>query len=321
MSDHTVALFWYVPRLLLVFTLFRASRGNVLSKYPWFYMYVVAEIVSEVPLAVLNHVSPASYLLWYDRRDCLTTFLAWCMLLEVPRSVLPRQQRADSLTRFTWAMFYGVMFSYAVVSPAMAILAACVVVAEMFRYVLSPKEALEKFFRFLRVAIAGAILCGAAAYMELPPPGGKTSFLARLALQRDLHGAHIALMLAILAVLFYRRIPLDKALKGMFLGYAVYDATTLVAFSLRLHVGHPLFSGWSVLGAIALTISSIIWLISFWSYHPNRPGIALESEAAPRGMYEGIAAHALRLMARGGLTALRRARAWASLSPAKSPLS
>jgi len=321
-------VFWgyvllYVMLFLVALILFRALRNRSFSKYLLFCVYLVSVLIGEAFFLVASHVTHVRSVRWSGVLWILWMFFTCGMLLEIPRSVLPRQQRADNLTRFTWVAFYGVMFCYAIISTAMAIPVGCVIVAEILRYVLSPHEKLEKFFRFLRVAIAAVILYGSVGYMRLPPTGtaNKGLFVAGLTLTRDFRLAQVVLMLAIVAVLFFYRIPLGKNLKGMLLGFGVYAGAQIVLYSLRLRVGHPLFGGWLNLTSLSYALCALIWLVSFWSYHPNPPSavlarIALESEAEPRGMYEGIAAHALRVMARGGLAALRRVRA--SFWPAKS---
>jgi len=282
-------------------------------------------------LDVTHRISPATFWHWESDLGFLTLPLTLGMFLEIPRSTLPREQKTDNLTRFTWLAFYVVLFCYSVLSVAMTMLAACVIAAEIFRYVLSARHNLEKFFRFLRVAIAGTIFWAAVETMGLPefvPHNNKPTWLARLTLTRNFDAIEAIFILAILAMLFYYRIPLGKNLKGMFLGSGLFLGTTVALYSVRLYAGHPLFQRWmewTYLTNITYDICMVIWLVSFWNYHPNPPSPVLaEIQAAsePQGNYEGITAHALRVVfGPRGYAGRAFARAWASLSPAKSPLS
>jgi len=305
--DVFVLSFWGAV-LLNVVLLYRAFRGRFLSKYPFFYAYLGFVFADRVFMRAIRSLRPELYRSLEWPMGFVTMFLACGILLDLSRSIVPHEQRADNLTRLTWLVFYGVMFCFATVYVRTAILVGCVIVAEILRYVLTPRENLEKFLRVFRVAIAGAVFGGVVASLALPPRGEKAVFLARVALERDFRVVQVALVLAILAVLFYRGIPLGKNGRGRVLAYGLYAITVLVMDSLRLYLGHPPFELWLNVQPIAYEICVVVWLASLWNYHPNPPSAVLASMYADTDLaYEGITAHALRALDALATSAIARA--------------
>ncbi len=99
--------------------------------------------------------------------------------------------------------------------------------------------------------------------------------------EKNLRAAELILLISILAVISYYRVPLGKNLKGIILGYGLVVASVVIGGALRSYKGDSfqgIFSGIRVYSYMA---SLIVWTVALWSVHPNpvpkRP-IRLESD-------------------------------------------
>jgi hypothetical protein len=99
--------------------------------------------------------------------------------------------------------------------------------------------------------------------------------------EKDLRAAELILLISILAVISYYRVPLGKNLRGIILGYGLVVTSVVMDGALRSYKGdsfQAIFSGIRVYSYIA---SLIIWTVALWSVYPNpipkRP-IRLESD-------------------------------------------
>jgi hypothetical protein len=116
------------------------------------------------------------------------------------------------------------------------------------------------------------VLMGAAAGAVF------TRFLIRLGAQplRDLVPSAIELeanlrfvqsgvLVAMVFVIFYYRIPLNRNVAGLLSGYALFIAVIVASLTLRSTLGVQFQSWWSTLQPMAYLSTVIIWCIGLWS--------------------------------------------------------
>ena len=78
------------------------------------------------------------------------------------------------------------------------------------------------------------------------------------------------LLLAIFGTVAYFGISMGRNLKGMFLGYGVYVAASLVILAFQAYQGIGFDTKWYMLQPLSYDVGLIAWLAGLWSYSPPR---------------------------------------------------
>lgn len=114
-------------------------------------------------------------------------------------------------------------------------------------------------------------------------------------LERDLRAAQIAILVGILAVIAYFRIPLGRNLKGIISGYGLFLASSVVTLAVHSYAGTGFDKIWVIVQPFAYLICLFIWCFTIWAYHPNPlPGFSRELpdypeySASARTVLEGV---------------------------------
>jgi hypothetical protein len=145
-------------------------------------------------------------------------------------------------------------------------LIGCGIIAEVLRGTLSlvvRGRLVTNTLYILLISICGWL---AASYL-----GARNDMhgLRNILLEKDFRLAQSLLLLGLAGSLLYYRIPVGKNLKGMFVGYGLYVAVSLVTLAVRVY-REPTFS--PLLAAVqpfSYVIALLIWTIALWTYHPN----------------------------------------------------
>ena len=134
-------------------------------------------------------------------------------------------------------------------------------------------QALKKYRGVVRVA-NGLLLCILAAVMLKTIAGavsgsGWSPGETMAALERDMRALQAALLLVIIALLAYYKIPTGKNLMGIVVGYSCYVATSVVCLGFGSLPGFGPRPAWRSVQPIAYLATLLIWCSTLWSYHPN----------------------------------------------------
>lgn len=158
-------------------------------------------------------------------------------------------------TRFYW------------LSQFFTLIVGCGLVLEIFEHVLSSYAGPRKFARSVCLATFGAILFFGLLYARVIRSEAVST--SEIQIERDIRAAQILLFMAILAVIAYYQISLNKNMHGMIQGYGLYLGGSLASLALRAYMGPDFNSVWNAVQPILFDISLVIWLFAFWAYVPD----------------------------------------------------
>jgi len=119
-----------------------------------------------------------------------------------------------------------------------------------------------------------------------------------VALERDFRAVQAVLLIGLLVVIVYFRIPLGRNLWGMMLGYGLFIGTSVIILALRVVLGDSFQMAWRYLQPLSYLTVLLIWCITLWSYH-----------AVPLPETEPRVEHDYRLLAATTRKGLHHARA------------
>jgi hypothetical protein len=122
-----------------------------------------------------------------------------------------------------------------------------------------------------------------------------------ISLERGFRVIQALLLLGIGGVVVYHRIPLNRNLKSMLVGYNLYVSASLIILALRVYIGMRVNPTWRILQPLSYDAALVVWAVGLWSYSPppvphNDVGIKTKSRKV------GIMA----LPSRKGLVSLRQ---------------
>ena len=163
--------------------------------------------------------------------------------------------RPDFYPKIYWPMQLGTLFfGYGII-------------LEIFRRVLSPYPGVERFARFLGLAILAAFLAFVVIYPLLAPAPSHINTYVQF--ERSLRAVQAVLLVGILVAISHYEIPLGRNMKGMILGYGLYVGTSLVTLAVRAYAEAWALQHWRYVQGISFDISLVIWLVALWSYGPS----------------------------------------------------
>jgi hypothetical protein len=273
---------WWSGMVLELLILLRAFWGKTLLKYPVFYAFVASTFVPAIILYVQYALGDrATYVRVFLLQQFLVGMVLSCgVILEVLRSILPRGRKTDPLTILAWIGFGAAMFYLAAVYPFMATLVACIIIAEIFRYALTPDGNAERILRISRIVLFGAVVCCVAAYAHAATGVWHADRGAYEVVMRNFDAILAIFWLGIIGTLSYYGLPIGRNLKGIVVGCALVEGTDLIFYTIRCYAG-PSFDGvWNILGPFSYLVSCVIWLVTLWT-PDGAPAAVLPLPAAP----------------------------------------
>ena len=182
------------------------------------------------------------------------SYVAWAVLVDLVRFYLYRI-RPGSYQEFYWG------------SELVSILAAYGVILEIY------KRALENYPGPARHAqnLLLFVLCVTAAKVvvnTLSSPS-RSWVLAIAELGRNLRDVQGALLIVMLGLFAYYRIPAGRNLRGLICGYAFFIATTISSLAFRARLRNELSLLMQKLQPVLYLIALLIWCVALWSYQPE----------------------------------------------------
>lgn len=155
---------------------------------------------------------------------------------------------------------------------------ACGIILEILRHSLSQHRFLKTFANTIRMILFVVVFCFAMAYLIIPAIWRVEA--TKIFFERDFRAFQAILLLVILGKIFFNRVPISRNLRGIFLGYGLYVAASLMVLSLRLYEGPGFNSRWYFLQPLSYVISAAIWAGSLWTYHRD-PALLAVIRMAP----------------------------------------
>jgi hypothetical protein len=86
-------------------------------------------------------------------------------------------------------------------------------------------------------------------------------------LERDLRAVQSAVLIGLIIVIAFYRIPLGRNLWGMMMGYGLFIGTNVIVLALRVALGDSFQSVWHYLQPLCYLAVLCIWCITLWSYN------------------------------------------------------
>lgn len=88
-------------------------------------------------------------------------------------------------------------------------------------------------------------------------------------LERNLRTVQLVLLLGIVALLAYYRIPTGRNFNGITLGYGLYVCASVMSLAFGSLPDYALRPGWRHVQPIAYLAALLIWSSTLWSYQPS----------------------------------------------------
>jgi hypothetical protein len=181
-------------------------------------------------------------------------------------------------------------------------LLACGLILEVFRHALSAYPGARRLAQAVGVLTFGIVFSFLLACLAISAQTTGTRATC-IEFERDSMTIQAILILGILGVVFYYRIPMGRNLKGIIFGYGLSVGTSLMTLAVRSYAGASFNHVWMITEPLSYDVSLLIWLAALWAYHPNpAPDSAVHLEedyeafvARTRSMIGALRAHLARV--------------------------
>jgi hypothetical protein len=177
---------------------------------------------------------------------------------------------------------YALVYWY---SQIVSLVAGYVVILEIYRRALKDYPGAARMAQTL--LMAALVLVVSKAVFD---SAGSDWSIAKTCeeLERDLRAVQATVLIAILGLLAYYRIPLGRNLKGILLGFGIFVGVSVTVLTLRFSFGNRLQSVYQYLPASTYFAVLIIWCGALWSYRANpvpetKPGLERDYQSLALG--------------------------------------
>jgi hypothetical protein len=178
---------------------------------------------------------------------------------------------------------YALVYWY---SQVVSLVAGYVVILEIYRRALRDYPGAARMAQTLLMAIFVLVISKAVF-----ASAGSTGWsIARTCeeLEHDLRAVQATVLIAILGLLAYYRIPLGRNLKGILLGYGIFVGMSVTLLTLRFGFGDRLPLVYRYLPAWIYLAVLMIWCTALWSYHAipvpeTKPGLERDYQSLALG--------------------------------------
>jgi hypothetical protein len=165
------------------------------------------------------------------------------------------------------------------------------VVWETYGAVLAGYPGVRRMARALIGSLVLAITVKLAVDLATHPIG--VLFPTIVEVERDLRSVQAILLLAILVLIFYYRVPLGRNVRYLLFGYSLYIGAVVIALTLQSAIGASFLIWWRGLQPLAYTAALAMWCVGLWRKSANAvPSPVLERD------YERISLETARAIAR-----------------------
>lgn len=207
---------WFTTLVLETLILLRALKGELLSRYALFYVYLGIVFLQSFSLLIIYLAMPRYYASLYWSAEFVSVVLGCGVVWEIYRGALGR--------------FPGA--------------------ARMARNVLS----------FMLLMVISKVLVDTWSSTVWRPAGTVVE------LERDLRAVQAMVLIGLVFVIAFYRIPLGQNLWGMILGYGLLIGTNVITLALRALLGDTFQTAWRYLQPLSYLAVLCIWFTTLWSY-------------------------------------------------------
>lgn len=120
--------------------------------------------------------------------------------------------------------------------------------------------------RMGRVLIAGLVLAVTGkAVADVATRPMRVLFPTTVELERNLRFVEAVLLLAILLLVLYYRVPLGRNVRNLLYGYALYIGSVVITLTLQSAWGKSFLNWWTALQPLAYLVTLVIWCLGLCS--------------------------------------------------------
>jgi hypothetical protein len=191
-------------------------------------------------------------------------------------------QRADAWRSY-YNFYYGTELAIYILSFG--------VILDIYRQVFQVYPAIKTFFQLILLTTFVVLL---ALAMTRFPLGSRWWSMMMFAFEKNVRFAEAVLLMFILGIIGYYRVPLDRNLGGILFGFAFNNIAAIITTAMYTFWG-PVFVGiWQTLFVAGFQVALVIWVVTLSTvvapvYAESAPGTAsLYGKLIP-GVAEGLA--------------------------------
>jgi len=167
------------------------------------------------------------------------------------------------------------------------------VILEIYKHALKSSHGAGRIARIFLLGLLATVMLKVTANALANPVWSPATTLAEL--ERDLRVVQALLLLVIVALLAYYRVPVGRNLKGIAFGYGLYVCASVMSLAFGSLPAFALRPEWRYVQRIAYLAALFIWGSALWSYQPI-PHPEIESEIERN--YKILAGHTRRVLSR-----------------------
>lgn len=168
----------------------------------------------------------------------------------------------------------------------LSLLIGCGVSWEIFRLVLARFPGAGRMAR--NVLLVALIIVVAKVLID----GGWSSNLpwpaAAIELERNLRAVQALSLIVLAALSGYYQVPINRNVKGIFVGYGLFIAMNVMTLTLRAFLGASFQAAWIFLQPLCYAGVLILWCLLLWNYEPA-PAAAPELQPRLEKDYRSLA--------------------------------
>lgn len=157
--------------------------------------------------------------------------------------------------------YYSPLYWYA---EFLSVVLGCGIVWEIYRRALGRFPGAARMARnvllFILLLVFAKVLVNTWNATVWWPAG------AVVELERNLRAVQATLLIGLVFVIAFYRIPLGLNLWGMMLGYGLFIGTSVIILAFRVLLGDSFQTAWHYLQPLSYLLVLCIWCIALWSY-------------------------------------------------------
>ena len=156
--------------------------------------------------------------------------------------------------------YYAPIYWYA---EFFSLLLGCAVTWEIFRLVLGRYPGAG---RMARNVLLFALILVITKHLGEASAGVPTWPTTAVELERNLRGIQAVSLIVLAFLSVYYMIPIGSNIRGIFAGYGLFVATSVITLTLRTSLGSAFQTGWTFLQPLSYIVVLAIWCSSLWEY-------------------------------------------------------
>lgn len=150
------------------------------------------------------------------------------------------------------------------------------IVFDLYHQVFKPFPAIHKFFRgLLLLFFVGPLILAATKF----PLGSQWWTMTMMEFGKNIRFAVALLLMLILSIVGYYKVPLNRNLKGLLFGLAFYNIVAVAISALFASQGPQLTALWQMISVLTYMGAILIWIFSLSTVAAPISAVSSSSEA------------------------------------------